>query len=173
MIATFTDALAVVLKEEGGFVNNPQDPGGMTNLGVTARTWQSWTGHGVNEAIMRGLTPASVAPMYKAWFWDKVAGDALPIGLALAVFDFAVNAGPARAVKTLQGIVGAVKDGQPGTSTLNAVKAYVGSIGLAKIIKRYNDARLDFYQGLPTFPVFGHGWTARVDRINAEALSWV
>ena len=94
---TFTDALAIILKEEGGFVDDARDPGGATNLGVTARTWHTWSGMPATEAVMRALGQAKVSPLYKAWFWDKIAGDKLPIGLALAVFDFAVNGGPAKA----------------------------------------------------------------------------
>jgi lysozyme family protein len=95
---TFADVLAFVLAREGGFVNDPRDPGGMTNLGVTARQWQAWTGHGVNEAVMRSLTPAAVGNFYRSGYWHAIAGEQLPIALALAVFDFAVNAGPSRAV---------------------------------------------------------------------------
>jgi len=169
---TFTDALAIILKEEGGFVDDARDPGGATNLGVTARTWHTWSGMPATEAVMRALGQAKVSPLYKAWFWDKIAGDKLPIGLALAVFDFAVNGGPAKAVNMLQGIVGAPKDGQPGQTTLAAVQGYVSHIGLAKLITRLCNARRDYYRTLPTFSVFGKGWLARVDRIEKEALAW-
>ncbi len=172
MTHTFTDALGVVLREEGGFVKDERDPGGATNLGVTARTWHAWSGQPPSEAVMRGLTAAKVAPLYKAWFWDKIGGEALPAALALPLFDFAVNAGPARALETLQGVVGARKDAQPGPSTMRAAQAYISGIGLAKLITRFCDARADYYRSLPTFPAFGKGWLARVDRIKAEALAW-
>lgn len=170
---TFSDALGAVLKEEGGFVDDSRDPGGATNLGVTARTWHSWSSKPASPDIVRALTPVKVAPMYKAWFWDKVGGDKMPVALALAVFDFAVNVGPASALKTLQGIVGAQKDGQHGPASQRAVQAYIGGIGLGKLIVRLCDARREHYRDLPTFPVFGKGWLARVDRIQAKALSWV
>ncbi len=48
MIGNFKECLALVLKSEGGYVNNPQDPGGMTNLGVTKRVWEEYTGHEVD-----------------------------------------------------------------------------------------------------------------------------
>jgi lysozyme family protein len=169
---TFTDALTIVLREEGGFVDDARDPGGATNLGVTARTWHSWSGHPATDGIMKALTPAKVAPLYKGWFWDKIAGENLPIGLALAVFDFAVNAGPGTAIRMLQAIVGAPGDGQPGPTTFAAVQTYASKIGLAKLIARFNDARRDHYRALPTFSVFGAGWLARVDRIEKEALAW-
>jgi lysozyme family protein len=75
MKENFDSALEAVLHHEGGFVNHPRDPGGMTNLGVTKRVWEEWVGHEVDEATMRGLTPDLVAPLYKARYWDKVRGD--------------------------------------------------------------------------------------------------
>lgn len=173
MTHTFTDALDFVLQQEGGFVNDPHDPGGMTNLGVTARVWQQWTGNAPTEATMRALTPAQVAPLYRAWYWDKVLGDQLPVGLALCLFDFAVNAGPSRAVKLLQAVCGAPVDGDIGPGTLRALQAYITSIGLAKLIARYCDARRDYYRARPTFDHFGKGWLGRVDRVEKVALTWV
>jgi lysozyme family protein len=168
----FTDALAVVVQEEGKYVDDARDPGGATNLGVTARTWVSWTGKPATEAIMRNLTTDKVSPLYKAWFWDKIGGDVLPVALALPVFDFAVNAGPGPAIKMLQGIVGAPVDGQFGKTTARAVDTYASKIGLAKLIDRFCGARRDFYSQRTEFPVFGKGWLARVDRIERIALSW-
>ena len=169
---TFTDALDAVLFEEGGFVHDSRDPGGMTNLGITGRTWQSWAGRPATEQIMRGLRTVDVAPIYKAWYWDKISGDALPIALALAVFDFSVNAGPPRSVEMLQGVVGAPRDGQCGKTTQAAVDIYANKIGLAKLIARFCGARRDYYRQRPEFPVFGKGWLARIDRIEREALTW-
>ena len=57
MIGRFEECLARVLKHEGGFVNDPVDRGGMTNLGVTKRVWEEFVGHPVSEADMRALTP--------------------------------------------------------------------------------------------------------------------
>jgi len=166
----FSSALAVVLKEEGGFSNDPIDSGGVTNLGVTAKTWADYTGKPATEAVMRGLTHVAVAPLYKARYWDKVAGDELGDALGLAVFDFAVNAGPARAVKLLQGIVGADKDGVPGRGTLEAVQAYTMRKGIDTLIEAYCDARREYYRALPTFWHFGKGWNARVGRIEDACL---
>ena len=169
---SFTDALAIVLKDEGGYVDDGRDPGGATNLGVTARTWFSWSGRAATEAVMRNLNAATVSPLYKAWYWDKVGGDRLPVALAVAVFDFGVNAGPGEAVKTLQRIVGAPADGMQGETTSRAIATYAGTIGLAKLIDRFCDARREFYRQRTEFPVFGKGWLARVDRIEKAALSW-
>lgn len=172
-VKTFTDALAVVLKEEGGFANNPEDPGGVTNLGVTERAWQGYVHHAVNEAAMRALTPAEVTPFYKTEYWDKIAGDQLGPALGLVVFDFAVNHGPHGAAAMLQGIVGAATDGAIGPGTLRAVQAYAGGVGLHHLIEQYSDARATFYRSLGTFGTFGKGWLARVDYVEGMALSWL
>lgn len=169
---SFTDALAILLKEEGGFVDDARDPGGATNLGVTARMWHAWSGKPATEPVMRALTSAKVAPLYKASFWDKIGGDELPPALALTVFDFAANAGPATAIEMLQGIVGAPKNGQCGKATKAAITRYASKIGLAKLIIRFCDARRDFYRQRTEFPVFGKGWLARIDRVEKEALTW-
>ena len=57
MKENFEAALKALLKHEGGFVNHPQDPGGMTNLGVTKRVWQDYVKREVDESEMRSLTP--------------------------------------------------------------------------------------------------------------------
>jgi lysozyme family protein len=68
---SFSEALAIVLKKEGGYVNDPHDPGGMTNLGVTRRTWEEYTGRPASESTMRKLTQVAVAPLYRklSTFW--------------------------------------------------------------------------------------------------------
>ena len=97
-MSNWDDAFKLMLKSEGGFVNHPQDPGGMTNLGVTKSTWENWIGRQSDEAEMRNLTPAKVEPLYKKKYWDAVRADELPNGISYLVFDFAVNAGVEGAV---------------------------------------------------------------------------
>lgn len=167
MNSNFEASLAHVLQSEGGFVNNPSDPGGMTNLGCTKAVWEEFVGHPVSEADMRGLTPADVAPLYKRKYWDKVSGDDLPAGLDYSVFDAAINSGPGRAAKWLQEAVGVEADGAIGKGTLAAVAAF----DVQELIKAYNDKRLGFLQGLPTFGTFGKGWTNRVASVQAVSSS--
>lgn len=165
MNANFQAALDHVLKSEGGFVNHPKDPGGMTNLGCTKVVWEEYVGHPVSEADMKALTPESVAPLYKRKYWDKVAGDDLPSGLDYAVFDAAINSGAGRAAKWLQEVVGVTADGAIGKGTL----AVVASMDAQKLIALYNDRRLEFLEGLPTFATFGKGWTRRVSEVQSAA----
>ena len=160
-------AVAHMLKSEGGYVNHPLDPGGRTNLGVTQRVWEEWVGHPVDEKAMRALTPAIVAPMYKKKYWDAVAGDSLPSGVDLAVFDFAVNSGPGRAAKMLQRVLGVTEDGAIGPVTL----AKVTSVDSSKLIADYNIVRLAFLQALPAWDTFGNGWKDRVASVTAEAIT--
>jgi len=160
-------AMVALMKHEGGFVNHPRDPGGMTMLGVTQRVWEEWVGHPVSEKEMRALTPAIVAPMYKKKYWDTVAGDALPSGVDHAVFDFAVNSGPGRAAKMLQRVLGVAEDGAIGPQTL----AKAVSVDSSQLIADYNDARMAFLRDLPTWPDFGNGWTTRVDTVTVEATN--
>ncbi len=123
MKENFDAALKAVLKHEGGYVNHPKDPGGMTNLGVTKRVWEAWVKKAVGEKEMRALTPAMVAPLYKKQYWDAVKADELPTGLDYLMFDFAVNAGPGRAIQTMQKALGTKPDGVIGPKTLQALKA--------------------------------------------------
>lgn len=167
MNSNFETALAHVLQSEGGYVNNPKDPGGMTNLGCTKTTWEEFVGHPVSEADMRALTPASVAPLYKRKYWDKVSGDQLPTGLDYAVFDAAINSGPGRAAKWLQEVVGVEADGVIGYKTIVALQ----ETPLAKIISQYNDKRLQFLESLPTFATFGKGWSNRVSSVQSISSS--
>ncbi len=159
------EALAHVLQHEGGYVNHPADPGGMTNLGVTKRVWEEWTGKRVSEADMRALTPELVAPMYKKRYWDVVRGDDLPTGVDLCVFDAAVNAGAGRASKFLQQAVGVTADGQIGPKTISAVTAKPAD----EIIEAFCALREAHYKSLNTFETFGKGWMRRLASIKAES----
>jgi len=166
MQSNFHESLKLLLKHEGGYVNHPSDPGGMTNLGVTAKVWQEWVGHPVDEKQMRALTAEDVAPLYKRKYWDACRADELVSGLDYAVFDYAVNSGVGRAAKTLQACVGVAIDGGIGPATLAAVKTHNSH----QLIENLCDKRLDFLQSLSTFPTFGRGWERRVNEVKAEAL---
>lgn len=158
-------AIKHILKWEGGYVNHPSDPGGMTNLGVTKRVWEEWTGKPATEADMRALTIEMVTPLYKKRFWDAIRGDDLPSGVDLCVFDCAVNAGVGRASRFLQQVVGVVADGKIGPKTLEAVTKMPAD----EIIEKFCDLRESHFKSLSTFAVFGKGWMRRLDGIEAES----
>lgn len=118
---TFLNVLPYVFEEEGGYVNHPADPGGHTNMGITLATLSAWMGTKASAADIRNLSQKTAADIYKKNYWDKIAGDVLPAGIDYAVFDFAINSGPARAAKALQKIAGTSQDGLIGDQTLSAL----------------------------------------------------
>ena len=151
MTGVQTCALPIFLKSEGGFVNNPKDPGGMTNLGVTKAVWEEFVGHPVSEADMRALTPEKVAPMYEQKYWRPCYGEVLPRGLDFIVFSMAVNAGTGRSVKLLQQSLGCVPDGVIGPRT----RGLICESNTATLISKFSESRRDYYRSLKNFPVFG------------------
>jgi len=166
----FEQCLALVLKEEGGYVDNPKDPGGRTNLGVTQKVWESWVGNPVTESDMRALGPQDVSPLYKSNYWDKIGGDSLPLGVDYATFDMAVNSGVVRAAKTLQSVLGVTPvDGQVGPATLRACE----EANAREVATRICEARLAFLQSLPTYATFGKGWSRRVSDVERLAFNMV
>lgn len=163
----FEACLPFLLKEEGGFVDHPDDPGGITNLGVTRETWQRYTGKKASEATMRALTPADVAPLYKKQYWDRVRADEVPIGLDLALFDFAVNSGPVNAIRHLQDHVDTDVDGIFGPATMTQV----WKRDTNEIIIGLCQSRLDFLRTLPHWKTFGKGWEKRISRVASASLA--
>ena len=171
MQSNFDKCFEKLLIHEGGFVNHPEDKGGITNLGVTARVWEEWVGHPVSEKEMRNLTPLMVKPLYKRKYWDACFADDLISGLDYCVFDVAVNSGVGRAIKLLQSCVGATPDGSYGSITNALVKK--ASLNPNRIIELYSAKRLEFLESLRTFSTFGKGWSRRVSEVKATALEMV
>lgn len=169
MIENFPACLDVILVSEGGFVDDPQDPGGATNMGITLATLQGWRGAPQTVDDVRDLTEADVSPIYETMYWVPTGCNAWPSGVDLMVFDMAVNQGPPRAVRTLQTAVGVPADGVVGQET----KAAVARSNAPALIAHIAVLREQFYKGLPTFPRFGNGWLARVSRTAAAAQQMV
>ena len=165
MLSNFPAALALVLKSEGNFVNHRNDPGGMTNLGVTRNVWRDWVNRDVDEAEMRSLTPELVTPLYKARYWDACHCSDLPRGVDYAVFDSAVNMGPGRAAKLLQTALGVNADSVIGRATIAAAVA----ADPVELLEAFSLGKEAFYQSLPTFTTFGKGWLNRVAHVQDAA----
>ncbi|MGX5850819.1 glycoside hydrolase family 108 protein [Mesorhizobium sp. PL10] len=166
MDRNFARALSLVLKSEGGWSDNPADPGGATMKGVTLANFCRYVKADATKADLKKITDAQLATVYRRFYWDAVAGAELPGGVDYAVFDFAVNSGPGRATKYLQAAVGAVQDGRVGPATLSAV----GARPTGAVIDDLCDARLAFLRRLPTWPVFGKAWSDRVRSVRSQAL---
>ena len=169
MKENFDKCLEMLLALDGGFVNHPKDPGGITNLGVTKKVYDEWTGRESTEQEMRDLTPDDVAPIYKKNYWDRVKGDSLPSGLDWACFDWAVNSGSGRPAKAVQRAVGATQDGAIGPQTLGLIMEKDPE----EIINYVYGVRQDFYKSLKTFETFGRGWTRRNKETLHQALEMV
>ena len=171
MKANFDASFARIIKSEGGYVNDPADRGGETNLGVTIGAWGAYLNRAVQPGEMKALTQEAVKPFYKSMYWDKVKGDDLPVGVDYALFDFAVNAGVSRAAKLLQRAVGAVDDGVIGSGTLGLV----AKADHAKLLDNFSEQKQRFYSGLattnPSQQKFLKGWLARVDHVQDAAES--
>jgi len=161
----FDKCFALVIADEGGFVDHPKDPGGMTNLGVTRKNWGAYLNRDVTEIEMRGLTPDAVKLFYKAMYWDKIKGDQLPAGVDYATYDLAVNSGVGRATKMLQQTAGVLVDGALGPKSMAAIKERDPK----QMVDALCDMRLAFLKRLPTFDTFGKGWSRRVAEVKDKA----
>lgn len=165
MKGNFPACLEVILHHEGEWSSHPCDPGGSTMKGITLTTFANFLGRSSTEEELRNISDAQIHAIYNRNYWDRVAGDRLPIGFDLCVFDMAVNGGPGRAVRMVQEIVGSAADGVLGPRTLAAVAEQ----DVLSLIRQYSEERRRFYKSLKTFPTFGRGWLRRVDEVEAKA----
>ena len=155
---------------EGGFTKNKKDPGNWstgkagkgillgTNHGITGRVLQGWRGKRVSMSDVRNLTKEEANKIYRAQYWDAVNGDQLPSGIDYAVYDYGVNSGPSRAIKSMQKALGVVADGQIGVMTLNALR----NCDKPDVIAKICEERWAFMKRLKVWPHFKKGWTRRV-----------
>jgi lysozyme family protein len=151
-------------------VDNPLDPGGATNMGITMSTLTAWRHSAVSKADVQALTKDEATAIYHANYWNVLRCPSLPNGIDLMAFDAGVNMGNSRSAMFLQQVVGSPADGAIGPNTLNAVAAYVGANGAPATIAAMAAARSAFYHSLSTFATFGAGWLARLAKAQALAL---
>lgn len=160
--ANFKPGLKLVLAHEGGFSDHPKDPGGATMKGVIQSVYDAYrTRKGLPLRSVRLITQAELEDIYGSQYWKTVHADDLPAGLDYAVFDYAVNSGPGRAVKDLQRCLGVKVDGVIGMGTLAAVRG-AADLGEEKLIEDYCQRRMKFLRSLKTWGTFGKGWKRRV-----------
>ena len=169
MNGNFERCLALVLKSEGGYVDNPKDPGGMTNLGVTKDTWEAYVGRTVDEAEMRGLTPDDVAPLYKRNYWDRDKCDQLPAGIDYIVFDCGVNSGTSEPIKLIQRALNLPVDGVIGPNTLAAIQQR----DLEELLEQFSEEHLQYLQSLKVWSTFANGFQRRIKEVLAAAQAMV
>lgn len=164
---SFAACLPIILASEGGFVDDPQDPGGATNLGITLATLSSYNGRTATIADVQALTTFYAGQIYQARYWNPSHAGACPAGVDLEVFDEAVNQGVGRAITSLQAALGVAVDGAFGPHTALALKG----ADPASLIAAISANREAHYRALPTFPRFGAGWMNRLARTKAAALA--
>lgn len=153
--SAFEQALAFVLEHEGGYVDDPRDPGRETNYGISKRAYP-------NEDI-ENLTIERASEIYQADYWHKSHCDELPEPLALAVFDTAVNMGVGVAAQLMQRALRVSVDGIVGPKTLAAAK----EADPAQVVQEFLSWRLRRYSGLYGSPTYMCGWSRRVLALQA------
>lgn len=171
----FYKAVEVILYHEGGFVDDPDDPGGATKYGISNRSHPvDRDGDGVidaNDAKM--ITIEEARDIYYNNYWLPVHGNELPYTVALCAFDCAVNQGVGTATKTLQKAVVVKQDGIIGPITIGAVtKAPV-----EKLVRDYQTSRIEKYMAIvrrnPTSAKYLHGWIRRTVETTIEAVKYL
>lgn len=164
----FDASLAFTLGEEGGWSDNPRDPGRATMKGVTFATFLCWY-PGASVDDLRAITDDQVKTIYRRGYWLPVHGDNLPSGVDLSVFDFGVNAGPDRSIRELQHALGVASDGVLGPISMAALTKASPSEVIAKLA----GMQKSYYMSLPEFDEFGDGWLARTERRAKAAMGVV
>ncbi len=168
MKKSFKNALKLVLVHEGGWADHPRDPGGATMKGVTLAVYKRHFGDDKSKDDLRDISDTELEKIYRSGYWDKCHCDELPAGVDYVVFDAAVNSGPGRSAKWLQGVVGAKQDGGIGPKTIAKVEEQADTIQMANDLC---DRRLNFLKSLSTWDTFGRGWGHRVEGVRAAAVT--
>lgn len=156
---TFEEAVEVVLKHEGGYVNHPLDPGGETKYGISKRAYP--------HVDILNLRREEAIEIYRKDYWEKVRADDLPASLRLLVFDAAVNQGVSAAIRLLQQVVNVEQDGILGPNTLRAVN----NQGSRDLVFLYVMARHAAYARNPRWDAFGRGWSWRLLEVTMISLT--
>jgi lysozyme family protein len=146
----FANYIERILAHEGGLVDHPSDPGGLTNWGIAQRSYPALN--------IRALTRADAIAIYRRDFWERIGGPGLPEAFAFQVLDAAVNHGIGNALRWMQEAAGVAPDGHIGPVTRRALS----EANQDDLILRFNATRLEFYTKLSTFQHFGRGWVRRV-----------
>ena len=167
--------LEEIIKNEGGFINHPQDRGGPTKYGITERTLANHLGHEVSIFDVQHLSLELAKDIYESEYYYAPKINKLPEELQLQVFDMAVNHGPRRAIKLLQktlnrcGVEAISIDGFIGNQTLSAIKKILstGRHSLKFLNNALVDNRCLYYEAIvsnnPSQNVFLKGWIRRAD----------
>lgn len=143
----FDLAFTRLLGNEGGYTNNPNDPGGETNWGISKRSYP--------DEDIANMTQERAKVIYLRDFWNPI-GEVHP-AIKFQAFDFAVNSGIQTAIRKLQTAVGVADDGHWGPVSAAALAA----MDRNDVLMRFMAQRLRYWAALSTWPQFGKGWAVR------------
>lgn len=160
---SFSVALERVLKHEGGYVNDPSDPGGETNYGITVAVARA-NGY---QGPMKIIPISLVQKIYKQSYWDACQCDSLPPSVAYQVFDSAVNQGVRQSSKFLQRALKIGDDGVIGPKTLACARQMKPEV----LNTRFYIERMGHYTKIKGFSKYGRGWSIRALDVLAESLN--
>ena len=145
----FSQAFDRLITNEGGYVNNPADPGGETQWGISKRSYPNLN--------IKALSRDAAKAIYYKDFWLAGSMDKIPGPVAFQVFDAAVNHGVSTAIRMLQTAADVAADGHIGPISLSVVNTIPVSVMLIKFIA----TRIHFWTKLSTWATFGKGWANR------------
>jgi len=176
IVDAFMQAIAFTLRPdvEGGLVDDPDDPGGITNMGLTIADLTVWERHRATPDDVRNLTRGEAVNIYRAQYWNAIRGFGLPSGLSLMVFDHGVNRGNGTSAKILQRLLGFPDDdvdGWIGPSTQAASRMAMANSpdrGATFLRQLHQAQRADYL--LLGRPKYEGGWLSRCDRRFAAGL---
>lgn len=167
--ANYPNCLTILLKDEGGFVNDSIDPGGATNEGVTQAVYDAWRRReGMPVRSVRLIEQTEVSTIYQLQYWNPVRGNEIFAGLDLILFNIGVMDGPVKAIKILQEALGVVIDGQFGLHTMGVLSGVNDRSGL---IGKVCGDEMGFLRTLKTWWHFGIGWNNRYLGLKQQALA--
>lgn len=151
-MSSFDDAFTALIGNEGGYVNNPADPGGETNFGITKRVAvvNGYTGP------MKSLSLETAKSIAKKVYWDPLHLDEFDPRIAFQLFDTNYNGG--QTVRWAQGAAGAAVDGKMGPMTIAAIRM----ADPHAFILSFNAQRILYLTNLATWSTFGKGWSRRI-----------
>ena len=168
MKSNYAICLPLLLAHEGGYTNDPRDPGGPTNFGITIFDYRKYVKPHASAADVRTMSIEDAERIYRIRYWDAQRCDELPAGVDYAVFDYGVNSGIARVRKVMRRLLalpaqsGAIDD---------EIIARARAADAQALVTALCAERLKFLQSLRTWPVFGAGWSRRVAEVRSTALA--
>lgn len=165
---SFEQALTFTLREEGGYVDDPDDHGGATNHGVTQKTYDGYRkARKLTPCDVRDIGDREVADLYQQLFWLPAHCDELAAPLGICHLDWAVNHGVPGAIRTLQGALTLPVDGVFGPATRAAADAMVPMDAVSHYLELRCAWYLAYSQANPRQAKFLPGWLGRVERLRA------